>query len=229
MRKYLNLFADNKKLVYITIFGFVFLSCLILTITLNLSWLSFISAIFGILYVVFLSDRSVYNFLIGLVSTLTYTIITYRVQLYGEVIFYLLFDLPMIFVSYLFWKKHIKQTLVKPRDMNVYLKLLLFLFVLATVYLYSLFLNFLGGQFVLIDAASTILTIIATILMALRYREQWFMWILVYIISVIMWVAVFDILMLIMSSCCLVSCVVGYVNWRVTEKKENETDITKKM
>lgn len=221
MEKTLASLAKYKKQIYITIFSLVFLLCFTLTLALNLSWLSFVSAIFGILYIVFLSERSVYNFIIGLVSTLTYTIITYKVQLYGEVIFYLLFDLPMIIVSYLFWKKHIQQTFVKPKELNKYYKIMLFVFALSVVYVYSLFLSFIGGQFVLIDAASTIFTIIATILMALRYREQWFLWVLVYVISVIMWIAVFDILMLIMSACCLLSCIVGYINWKVLEKRDN--------
>ena len=57
------------------------------------------------------------------------------------------------------------------------------------------------------------MSFIATILMAKRYREQWFMWIVVYIVSVIMWSTTFDLLMLIMSASCLVSCIIGYINW----------------
>lgn len=210
----------RKNTVYLSLFFVVFVLCLVLTIILKLSWLSFVSAIFGILYMVFLSERSVFNFLIGLVSTLTYTIITYNVHLYGETIFYLTFDLPMILISFLFWKNHLENNKVKPREISTRNKVILLVSSLVIIYLYSLFLNLIGGEFVLIDAASSITTIIATILMSQRFREQWFMWVVVYVISIIMWISVFDILMLIMSICCFISSLVGYINWRTGKATE---------
>lgn len=207
-------------MLYLSLFSVVFVLCLVLTIVLKLSWLSFVSAIFGILYMVFLSERSVFNFLIGLVSTLTYTIITYNVHLYGETIFYLTFDLPMILISFLFWKNHLENNKVKPREISTRNKIILLVSSLVIIYLYSLFLNLIGGEFVLIDAASSITTIIATILMSQRFREQWFMWVVVYVISIIMWISVFDILMLIMSICCFISSLVGYINWRTRKATE---------
>ena len=69
-----------------------------------------------------------------------------------------------------------------------------------------------------VDSISTVVSFIATLLMAKRYREQWFMWVVVYIVSVIMWATTFDLLMLIMSSSCLVSCLIGYINWSTNAK-----------
>ena len=55
--------------------------------------------------------------------------------------------------------------------------------------------------------------------MALRYREQWFMWIIVYAISIIMWATTFNLLMLIMSICCFISSIIGFVNWTKSANK----------
>lgn len=78
---------------------------------------------------------------------------------------------------------------VTPRQLPLKYRIILVLGSTILVYLYSLFLNLIGGDNVLIDAASTLCSVIATILMALRFREQWFMWIIVYLISIIMWIA----------------------------------------
>ena len=89
---------------------------------------------------------------------------------------------------------------------------------LVAVVLYSLLLKSIGGVSYVVDAISTVVSFIATLLMAKRYREQWFMWVVVYIVSVIMWSITFNLLMLIMSACCLISCVVGFVNWSISSK-----------
>lgn len=104
---------------------------------------------------------------------------------------------------------------VNPRQLPLKYRIILVLGSTILVYLYSLFLNLIGGDNVLIDAASTLCSVIATILMALRFREQWFMWVIVYLISIIMWIVAFDILMLIMSICCFLSSLIGYINWKV--------------
>ena len=57
--------------------------------------------------------------------------------------------------------------------------------------------------------------------MALRYREQWVMWVIVYAVSIIMWAITFDLLMLIMSLGCFISCFVGFINWSKNEKNSN--------
>lgn len=221
----------SKNNIKIGSFLVIFITCLVLTIVLKLNWLTLVSCIFGILYIFFLSERSVYNFLVGLVSTLTYTIVAYRAYLYGEVLFYLLFDLPMIFVSFLFWKKHLRKTKVVTRELSHGKKIIIILASVVCVLLYSRFLLFIGGRHVIIDATSTVTTVIATILMALRYREQWFMWIVVYLVSIIMWISAFDILMLIMSISCFAYSFVGYVNWRAEDgkskqKSENNNEIS---
>ena len=100
-------------------------------------------------------------------------------------------------------------------------KQIVIVFIISTiaVLVYSLFLKLIGGVNYIVDAISTVVSFVATLLMAKRYREQWFMWVIVYIVSVIMWITTFDLLMLIMSASCLVSCIVGYVNWSVSAKK----------
>lgn len=209
----------TTELINYLFFGLVILACLFLTIFLNLSWLTFISCCAGIFYIVFLSERNLLNFIVGFISSVTYIIVAYRSHLYGEAIFYLAVDIPMIFISFFMWKKHMETKYkVEPKKLSFKSILIILLVSSVSVVGYGFFLKFIGGENTFIDALSTVVSIIATILLALRYREQWIMWIIVYAISVVLWATTFDLLMLIMSICCLISSFIGYINWSKESK-----------
>jgi nicotinamide riboside transporter PnuC len=59
----------NKKLVILnySFFSAIMLTCVILTFVLKLNWLTLISCISGISYIVFLSDRNLLNFIVGFI------------------------------------------------------------------------------------------------------------------------------------------------------------------
>ena len=201
-------------------FSLVILSCIILTLCFNLNWLTLIACISSICYIVFLSDRNLLNFIVGFISSTTYIFVAFNAKLYGEVIFYLIIDLPMIFISFHLWKKNLESSMrVNAKKMTIKQIIILILISIVSVIVYSLFLKVIGGVNYIVDSTSTVVSFIATLLMAKRYREQWFMWIIVYIVSVIMWITTFDLLMLIMSSSCLLSCVIGFINWSKNAKK----------
>lgn len=220
---------NNKKfeIVNYVFFSLVILATLVLTIVLHLNWLAFISCAASILYIVFLSERNILNFLIGFVSSATYIIIAQQSRLFGEVLFYLLFDIPMILVSFLMWRKHM-ETKYKVETKKLTIKNIIYIFILSAVMVvsYGFLLKMIGGQNTFLDALSTVVTLIATLLMAFRYREQWFMWIIVYIVSIILWVTTFNLLMIIMSSSCLLSSIIGYINWSFSSKKDKK-DVNK--
>lgn len=208
----------NLKLFNSIFFGSIIGICILLTFILKLPILTLISCITSILYIVFLSDRSILNFIIGFLSSTTYIIIAYNAKLYGEVIFYLIVDLPMIFISYFAWRKHLENKYqVKPRSLSLKSTIIISLISIISVIIYSYILDIIGGINTYVDATSTVVSFIATILMALRYKEQWYMWVVVYLVSIIMWATTFNILMLIMSIACFISCFIGLINWKKTE------------
>lgn len=201
-------------------FLFVMAACVVLSITMKLNWITLISCVSGIAYIVFLSDRNFLNFIVGFIATTTYIFVSFAAKLYGEVIFYFLVDLPMIFISYFMWKRNVDTTLrVSARKMSLKQIGGVTLISVFAIFVYSLFLKAIGGNNYIIDATSTAVSFIATVLMAKRYREQWFMWVIVYAISVVMWAVTFDLLMLIMSVSCLVSCFIGFINWSINARK----------
>jgi len=215
------------KFLHNIFFGLIITLCIILTICFKLNILTLISCIAGIVYVVFLSDRNIWNFLIGFISSTTYIFISYKAKLYGEVIFYLIIDLPMIFVSYFAWRKHVDKSFkVAAKKLSIKKILIISIVSVVCTGLYALILKSLGGVNVVVDSISTVVSLIATILMTLRYREQWFMWMIVYSVSIIMWATTFDLLMLIMSISCFVSSIIGFVNWTKSANKNQPLDST---
>ena len=203
-------------------FGSIIVACMLITVIMDLPLLTLISCISSILYIVFLSDRNILNFIIGFISSTTYIIVAYKTKLYGEVLFYLVIDLPMIFISYFSWRKHLEgKYRVTPRKLSLKTTIITILISIVAVLLYGQFLDYIGGINTYIDATSTVVSFIATLLMTLRYREQWYMWLVVYLVSIIMWITTFDILMLIMSISCFISCFIGFINWTKENKATN--------
>jgi len=67
----------------------------------------------------------------------------------------------------------------------------------------------------LIDSFTTTSSIIAMILMVYRYREQWILWILIDVMSIVLWCYTFDPMMILMWATLLVNAVYGWLKWRV--------------
>ena len=77
------------------------------------------------------------------------------------------------------------------------------------ILLYKILLDALGGQGTLLDSASTTISVFANLLMMLRYREQWLLWIIIDIITVIMWILAKDLIMVTMWSVYLINAFYG--------------------
>ena len=87
------------------------------------------------------------------------------------------------------------------------------------VVIYWQILTHLGGQLALIDAMSTVFSVIALIMQVARYAEQWLLWIIVNVVSVVMWVLLIGkdssaITMVVMWVAYLFNSVYGYYNWK---------------
>jgi len=195
-------------------FSIVVVVCIIIGILQGENIFAIFACVFGIVYVVFLSDRNIWSFLIGFIANTTYIYVAFISRLYGEVLFYLIVDLPMIFISFFMWKKHMQDSVhVETKKLSIKNISLILIASVCFVILYAFILHLIGGINVIVDSISTVVSFIATVLMAKRYREQWIMWIVVYAVSVVMWATTFDLLMLIMSISCLLSSIIGFITW----------------
>ena len=70
------------------------------------SWLASIAAVTGILCVVFVGKGKISNYLFGLISVSLYAYVSYTFKLYGEMMLNLLVYVPVQFVGFAMWRKH---------------------------------------------------------------------------------------------------------------------------
>jgi nicotinamide mononucleotide transporter len=180
-----------------------------------------IASLTGIWCVVLTAKGKISNYYFGIINVITYAIVAYGWEYYGEVMLNIAYFLPMQFVGIYIWIKNRKQN---DKD-GVYVKFLnnkqrIFWLILSIIGVvgYGFVLQGLGGSLPFTDSMSTILSIIAMILMAGLYMEQWILWIVVDVVTIVMWFVVMlqggnDISILLMWIAYLVNAVYGLINW----------------
>lgn len=214
-----NIFKSWKPFEIIWLFSFSVLGIIIAIISED-NWLNFLVFISGILCVVLAAKGSIWNYVIGTVNTVTYAYVAYNNGLFGELGLYILFFLPMNIVGYFMWKNHIKDDIVKMKTLNLKSILFVFLTTLLGCAFLGYFLSTINTQnSPYLDGMSTIISIVATILMILRYKEQWLLYIILNITTIIIWIirtldgSESGIMMIVMWSAFLMNAIYGYYNW----------------
>lgn len=182
-----------------------------------------IAAISGIFCVVLCAKGKKSQYIWGLFNIVGYVIIAYINKYYGEVMLNALYYLPSQFIGFYLWDKHSnkKTNAVKSEKMTIKQTIIFLALCILGIFIYKLLLDLLGGTNTLLDSASTVISIFANILMLLRYREQWLLWIIIDIITVIMWLLVSDFIMVTMWSVYLINAFYGYYNWSKLYEKQN--------
>lgn len=195
--------------------------------------LGFISSFTGMICVVLVAKGKISNYYFGIVQAGTYAYIAYTYGLYGEAMLNGLFYLPIQFIGIYLWNKHKASNSTKGEDVSVRkltLKGWLILVVVSIVssLAYAKVLQSIGGQQVNLDSVAVVLSVIAQFLMLKRFAEQWVLWIVVNMLSVILWVVTLvntggnDWSMLVMWTAFLFNSIYGYVNWLKMSKKQQE-------
>ena len=157
-----------------------------------------VASIAGVLCVVLVAKGSIWNYLFGLVNVSMYAYISYQASLYGDAALNALYYLPMQFIGWWQWRKRGaaiseseaggKGVQVKARRFNLRQRVILALGCAAAVVAGGFILQHFGDPQPFKDSTTTVLSIVAQALMAMAFMEQWVLWIITNIVSVIMWV-----------------------------------------
>lgn len=198
-------------------YGFMSLGVLLQVICFMLTnddILSFICGLSGVINVVLCSQRKMSFYLFAYIQMLTYIIIIYQNQLWGELgenIFYFVTTTVALF---LWWKNYNKEEkVVEARKFGKFgWAISGTIFVVATVVLYGILLKT-NDPKPFLDAVSTVPAFIAQVLLMMRYREQWIMWFIVDIATLILWISLGNIFMILQYIFWTMNCVYGYYKW----------------
>ena len=142
---------------------------------------------------------------------------------------YAFYYIPMNFVGFYLWSRHKDEESGEVEGKALTPKQIVILLVTTAVIvlIYWQILTRIGGQLALIDAMSTVFSVIALIMQVARYAEQWLLWIIVNVVSVVMWVLLIGkdssaITMVVMWVAYLFNSVYGYYNWKKLAAKNKE-------
>lgn len=163
----------------------------------NVDIVGSIAGIAGVLCVVLVAKGNIWNYLFGIINVSMYAYISYKAELYGDAALNALYYVPMQFIGWWQWRKRgaaVSQAesggagvQVKARRFTWHQRVILALGCAAGVIAVGYVLKHFGDPQPFKDSATTVLSIVAQALMALAFMEQWALWIITNVISVVMW------------------------------------------
>ena len=197
-----------------------------------------VAGIAGVLCVVLVAKGSIWNYFFGLINVSMYAYISYKASLYGDAALNALYYVPMQFIGWWQWRKRgaaISKSeskdgvQVKARRFSWKQRVVLFAGCAAAVVAGAFVLKYVGDPQPLKDSTTTVLSIVAQALMALAFMEQWILWIITNIVSVIMWCVcvargeAHAAVMVIMWSFYLLNSINGLKVWYSLSKDRSQT------
>lgn len=201
----------------------------LIILTLSIYWkdnlVGVISALTGVWCVILTGKGKRSSFIWGTINVVFYAITAFHAKYYGEVMLNLLYYFPMNFVGWFAWKKHMNETtgeVIKQR-LSGKRSLITYAITALGIFLYGLILKRLGGNLPFIDSMSTVVSITAQILSVWRLTEQWVLWIVVDVVTIIMWGVNFyhggdNIATLAMWSVYLLNAIIMFIRWNKEAK-----------
>lgn len=176
--------------------------------------LSFICGLSGAINVVLCSQRKMSFYFFAYLQMFTYIIIIFQQHLWGELvenIFYVITTTIALFM----WLKHYnkEENEVEARKLTSFqIFLCCIVFFISTILLYVILLKTNDPQ-PFLDAVSTVPAFIAQFMLMFRYREQWIMWLVVDIATLILWISIGNIFMIAQYIFWIMNCIYGYIKW----------------
>lgn len=181
------------------------------------SVLSLISGCLGICSVCLASQGNILTFLFGFAQVVTYTYLCWAQRFYAEIAINAYYFGTMIYGVFV-WKSRVKSPdskLVTPRRLSW--------LTITIIAVSTLVLSWLVGWGLsawtddtqpYLDAFTTVPALVAQVLMILVYREHWFIWLAVDILSVILWLRAGDYCMVAQYAFWCANCLYGLHRWR---------------
>lgn len=177
-----------------------------------------VCGIAGVICVVLTAKGKISSYLFNFIQMITYMIICWDAKLYlefGEQIFYFVACIFGVFL----WKKNMRRnddgtTQVIAKKFKLWHWVVTIIVTVATTVLLGTFGNvILGSTLPYLDAFTVALAVIAQLLMVWRYREQWAMWIVIDVASLIMFVMLKQWSMVVMYVAWTINAFYGWYNW----------------
>ena len=180
-------------------------------------WLSLFSGCLGVCSVCLTAQGSIFTYVFGFAQVFTYTYLCMRAHLYGEVAINIYYFLTMIYGVYV-WRRRMNpanENRIRTRRLSWRMLLLIVLVaVLVSGGAGWLMAHYTDDPTPYLDAFTTVMALVAQVLMILAFTDQWFLWMAVDLTSVAMWIYVGDYCLTAQYAFWCCNCVYGYLRWR---------------
>ena len=164
-----------------------------------LTIVSAIGALMGVISVILSANGNILTFVFGLIDVLiySYTLLDQNVPM--TLGLHLLYFLPMEFIGFYSWKKKgaTAKEAVKARRLDAkgwgkvaILFVAVYALMMGIAYVIAKHQGEINPAKMAFDCAVTTANIVALVLMAKAYMDQWYLWTLVNITSIILWIIV---------------------------------------
>ena len=164
------------------------------------------------------AQRKIVTYLFGFGQVLTYTYLCWEQRFYGEVMINAYYFCTMIYGVYV-WKSRMSdgtEGVVVPRSLSLRTLCLIVLVTFACAWLTGWGLACLTDDTQpYLDAFTTVPALVAQVLMILVYREHWFIWLAVDILSVLLWLRAGDYCMAAQYFFWCANCLYGLRKWKI--------------
>ena len=201
-------------------YGFLALGLVIQVVTFLLmphdSWLSVVSGCLGVCSVCLTSQGSIVSFAFGFAQVFTYTWLCVSQRFYGEIAINAYYFVTMLYGVYV-WRKHLgndNRTIVPRRLPSVWVVLIAVLTVVVSALAGWGLATWTDDTQPYLDAFTTTPALVAQVLMILVYREHWFIWLAVDVLSVVLWLRAGDYCIAAQYAFWCANCLYGLRRWR---------------
>lgn len=167
------------------------------------------------------------NYITGFISCLLTGYISLKNNLYGLFLFYIFVFAPIQIYGFINWKNNedensnvIVRGFTLKNSVIIILSCIIGSFVLG--YLLTLIPN---QKLAFMDASSNCINLCGVILMILRFKEAWWVWLINNVIDLIIWIIMFinngtnSLMMLLSSLAYLLINIYGIIKWSIEAKK----------
>lgn len=187
----------------------------------------------GLLCAYFASEGKRINYILGLINYILMGYVSFKNNLYGIFFFYIFIFSPLQVQGFITWNKNLSdEKNVKVREFTLKNSIIITLSCIIGSLILGYLLTLIPSQrLAFMDASSNCINLCGIVLMILRFKESWWLWLINNVIDLGIWIITFvskgegSTMMLLVSIGYLVINIYGIIKWNIEAKKgkfENE-------
>ena len=179
-------------------------------------WLSLVSGLLGITAVILCSQGNILTYAFGFGQIITYSVLCYMERFYAGLAMNAFYFASQIYGIYTWRRLRIDDSaMISPRSLPAKA----FAILCATMAVVAVMTGWLLSRYTYdtqpyLDAITTVVSVVAQIMLVMAIRQQWWLWLFVDVLFIIMWVIAGNGSMVAQYGFWCINCIYGLIRWR---------------